>query len=189
MIEIVPDFLPVEVHAALQQTAQAQRGQRTVFGGLQEHPFTLPVREQAAARFGVLSGLVVQQALLRFEGETGLLHHDHNHRPERRLSLVYYLEGPEKGGEIVFPYFDPWRDPVWNPVTEACDALHARGQFFTHDDALEDYIQANRDSLLAVPARANLAVLFRCSDRELWHYVCPVERGARAAIVLFYKEP
>lgn len=187
MIEIVADFLPAAVHAQLQQTARAQRGKQAVFGGLQDHPFTRPIREAAVARFAAVAGLALQQVLLRFEAKTGLLHHDHNHRPDRLQSLVYYIDEPHKGGEIVFPYFDPWGDPVWNPVTEACDALHEQGQFFTHDERLEAYIQSHRDALLLVPPRANSAVLFRCSAPELWHYVCPVESGERAAVVLFYQ--
>jgi len=189
MIHVLPDFLSPSDHQQVLEIIRPQRKKRDVFGDLQEHPFLKPILQRATQRFEVLRRHHLQQALLRFEGYTGLLHHDRNHRPDRRYSLLYYIEEPQRGGEIIFPFFDTWGEPVWSPLTEACADLHERGQYFTRDAEIEAYLVAHKTQLLHFPAKANSAVFFACGNPEMWHFVCPVEEGNRACVVLFYTPP
>ncbi|MEL6347558.1 MAG: 2OG-Fe(II) oxygenase [Myxococcota bacterium] len=185
-IQIVHDLLSGPELAVARRFARARRGGPAVRGKQQDTPFGRRVLGAAHERFPELTGLLTQQVLLRFEGNTGLLHHDRNHREDRRFSLLFYLEAPQKGGEVVFPFFDPWGDPVWNPVTEACEGLHQQGTFFAKDPALESWMVDHREQLFTVQPRPNTAVLFACHKPELWHFVCPVEDGQRACVVAFF---
>ena len=135
-----------------------------------------------------MRGLILQQALLRFEARTGLLHHDLNHRPDRRFSVIFYIDVPQTGGEIVFPFFDAAGRPVDSPVTVRCRQLAAAGQLYAEEPELEGYIQQHRAQLLSLRPRANAAVGFPAHDPAAWHYACPVEHGERSCFVLFYRK-
>ena len=186
-IAIIDDLLPEVALARLKRTTDTGRGKRDVHGNLQEKHFVQPVLAAAAARFPVLTDHPVQQVLLRFEGNTGLLHHDLNHRSDRRFSLLYYIDQPEEGGEIIFPFFDAAGAPTDNPVAAACRQLHASSQHYAEDPGLEDWLIAHRAALLSVTPRPNTAILLPCSHPSMWHFVCPVRSGQRACLVVFYR--
>lgn len=189
MLAVLDDLLPADVFARLCRITLPQRGGANVYGELQDQPFLAPLLQAASRRFPLLGGYVAQQALLRFEGRTGLLHHDLNHRPERRVSLLFYLEASARGGELVFPFFDASGAPTCNPVTEACSRLYAHETYYNADPSLEAYLVANRDALLTFRPVPNTLIVFPSQDPSFWHFVCPVEEGVRACIVVFYNVP
>ena len=189
MLTIIKDFLSPDALAALQRVTRPRRGGRDVYGNLQDRPFLASVQRAAEARFPAVVGLVQQQVLLRFEGNTGLLHHDLNHRPDRVFSLLLYIDEPKQGGEIVFPLLDPEGQLRAGPVWDACQRLASAGQFYSEDSDLERYIIDNRERFFTVPARTNTAILFPSDDPSLWHFACPVESGERCCVVIFYRRP
>lgn len=189
MLAVLDNFLPADAFSRLCQITLPQRGGANVYGELQDQPFLAPLLREAARRFPLLRGYVAQQALLRFEGRTGLLHHDLNHRPERRVSLLFYLEASTRGGELVFPFFDASGAPTSNPVTAACSRLYAQETYYTAEPALEAYLVANRDALLTFRPIPNTLIVFPSQDPAFWHFACPVEEGIRACIVVFYNQP
>lgn len=189
MIRVVHEFLPTPALRTLQRITETARGKGAVHGGLQDRRFMQPLLSEAAARFPGLAGLPVQQVLLRFEGNTGLLHHDLNHRPDRRFSLICYLTQPTDGGEIIFPFFDAAGQPTDNPVTAACRQLAAADQHYAEDPALEAWLTDHRGALLSITPRENTAVLVPCDHPSAWHFVCPVRSGQRACLVVFYRQP
>lgn len=189
MPTIVDDFLTPGALATLQQHIQRRRGGRDVYGNLQDHPFLASVQRAAEVHFPAVTGLQQQQALLRFEGNTGLLHHDLNHRPDRVLSLLLYIDEPKLGGELVFPLLDTDGQPRAGPISHACQRLTSAGQLYSEDPALEAYILDHRSEFFTVPARTNTAVLFPSDDPLMWHFACPVEAGERSCVVIFYRHP
>ena len=189
MITIIEDFLSPDALATLQRHTRPRRGGRDVYGNLQDRPFLAPVQRAAEAHFPAVIGLVQQQVLLRFEGNTGLLHHDLNHRPDRVFSLLLYIDEPEQGGEIVFPLLAPDGQPRPGPIRQACQRLASVGQLYSEDAELESYILDNRAQFLTVPARTNTAILFPSDDPSMWHFACPVEAGERCCVVILYRRP
>ena len=189
MLTIIEDFLSPDALAALQRVTRSRRGGRDVYGNLQDRPFLASVQRAAEAHFPAVVGLVQQQVLLRFEGNTGLLHHDLNHRSDRVFSLLLYIDEPKRGGELVFPLLDPEGRPRSGPVQDACHRLASAGQLYSEDAALESYIVDNRECFFTVPARTNTAILFSSDDPSLWHFACPVEAGERCCVVIFYRRP
>ncbi|MFT4978739.1 MAG: hypothetical protein ACI8S6_004649 [Myxococcota bacterium] len=187
-ITIVDDFLFEDDLDHIRAVTRPQRGKLDVYGGLQEADFIRPLLRSAEANFEAVYGLELQQVLLRFEGNTGLLHHDLNHRPDRLLSLLYYIDEPDRGGEIIFPFFDASGAPTSSNITKTCTTLWASGQLYSKDPALEQQLLAERSKLLTVRARSNRAVLIRSDDPAAWHFVCPVEAGQRSCLVVFYQE-
>lgn len=185
-VQQVPDFLPEEAFARLHRFAQQKRGQKVVFGLSQDAFFLEPLFCAAERHLPAVRTLAAQNGLLRFEAHTGLLHHDLNYRPHRVLSLLYYLEAPQRGGELVFPFFSASGAPTTNPVTEACTQLHRAGQYFAKDPRLEAYMIEHRDRLWTIPVHPNAAIAFPSHDPTMWHFVCPIEAGLRSCIVVFY---
>ncbi|MFT5680898.1 MAG: hypothetical protein ACI8RZ_001804 [Myxococcota bacterium] len=187
MVTIVDDFLPSAEFTRIRQLTRPRRGGRDVYSQLPDVPFLDPLQSAITARFPVVDGLSIQHILLRFEGQTGLLHHDLNGRPHRRFSLLFYIDVPTEGGQLIFPFFDDLGIPTDNPVTEACCLLHADGRLYSKDPALETYMIAHQDTLLTVPPRPNTAVFFASDDPATWHFACPVGAGERSCLVFFYQ--
>jgi len=185
-LQRVEDLLSADAFAEVLRITRPRRGKHDVYGNLQEKPFLRPILTAVREAFPEVSDKRMQQVLLRFEGRTGLLHHDQNHRPDRTHSLLYYVDQPERGGEVVFPFFDASGLPTENPVTRACRVLSARDKLYAEDPALEAWIVAHRDTLLTVTPRANSVLLFPSAHEPMWHYVCPVEAGHRSCVVIFF---
>lgn len=177
---------PVDFVALLRLSQRAQR-REVVLGTLQEHPLLQPLLRAAEENFPVLQGQEIQQVLLRLEENTGRLHHDLNFCEERTFSLLFYVEEPERGGEILFPFFDAAGRPRACAITRLCQRLEAEGTFVVEDPALEAALIGLRGQVLTIRPRANGAILFRSPEPDLWHFVCPVEAGRRACVVVFYR--
>ncbi len=187
MVTVIESFLPADDFRRLQQITRPRRGGRDVYGKLKDMAFLAATRRCIAARVPAAADLSIQQVLLRFEGRTGLLHHDLNGRPRRRLSLLLYIDVPAEGGALIFPFFDASGAPVDSPVTAACRARWAAGDLYSEDPLLAAYLTAHQERLLTLQPSPNSAVFFPSDDPAAWHFVSPVIRGHRSCLVFFFQ--
>lgn len=188
-MKIIENFLsPEEFDKTKDKSSIQGNRMQGVFANLQSSDFVRPVLFAAQKKLEELADLEVQQMLLRFENKTGLLHHDLNKAPHRKFSLLYYMEEPTKGGEIIFPFFSSINEPTTNLATERCGELFSKGTFYSQDAEIEKYIIDNKEKLLTVKPKGNMAILFSSSDKSSWHFVCPVEEGLRSCFSIFYQK-
>ena len=129
--------------------------------------------------------LKMDTMIYRFEGKKTFLHHDKHKRPEREWTCVFYLEEPEEGGEIVFPYYDSSGGATHNIATDKCTQRFANKKYVIDDQDLNNFIIDNKNKLFSVKPAPNMAAIFECNARS-WHYVCPVIKGTRSAIPMFW---
>ena len=130
--------------------------------------------------------LKMDTMIYRFEGKKTFLHHDKHRRPEREWACVFYLEEPEEGGEIVFPYYDSSGGATHNIATDKCTQRFANKKYVIADQDLNNFIIDNKNKLLSVKPAPNLALIIETTDPRSWHYVCPVIKGTRSAIAMFW---
>ena len=198
-LTIVKNLLSdADFEALLRITTTSKRSTKVIYGAFskgteEEERIASVINETANKRIKDLNNYVLKDALLRYEDidektYSGLLHHDLNKRDKRKYTLILYVEKPEAGGRIVFPFYDSNGERVSNVVTEACEKLYDKGEYVASDSKLTHYAIDNRDELYSFRPEPNVGLILDDYNRNLWHVVCPTEEGQRTAAVFFWEK-
>lgn len=142
--------------------------------------------------------------------EINVIHHDTNKRPNRALTVLFYLTNVSSGGETLFPCIG--RDggrPADQTTCERLGRLFSKGEKFIDanrnsehaelyslvDEMCSQAQQGKRGAAFAQPPRAGYALIFPqtdpLDDRELesmWHVSCPVGPGERKDTLQIFME-